>query len=347
MTCSCKVCNFDLIPVRLKENTLNLKKIVMKKTFLFCFVFLILSNDAYSQNLNDRLQKVGEEYATMYLQPLVDALGTNLNSNYFYSAKIPFDPKLPVDANFGIRLRFMNTFLGSSDESFDLSYSEVGVVNGQQVVGTYTVTNAPTILGEEQAPVARFTYQGVAYPENDVELIAGVIKTSVVPFVLPEITFGTVYGTDAALFFLPSISVSDFGSFSSFGFSLRYNLSRYFENSPVDVALMGGYQNMSVTETDNNNLWSSNNFFVNTQVSKTFSMFTAYSALQYENFSADISYNYIRDGNTHPVAISLEGDNNFRAIIGGTVRAGFFAFNLDANIGKRFAVSSGLNFILR
>lgn len=321
----------------------------MRKIITMLFVLFIFAGITNAQTLEENLQKVGPKYAALYLQPLVDGLGTNINSNYFYSANVPFDKKMPMGFNVGIRLRFMNTFMSSDDQKFNYSYADSFAVSpGVYTKGTYKVQDAPTVIGEDKEAIAKFYDQnGVYVPGQDLTLIGGVLKTTSVPFFLPEITFGTLYGTDASISFLPSVKVGDVGSISFFGFTIRHNISHYFPKSPVDIAIQGGYQGMKFTEPDNNDLWKSGNFFINGQVSKTINFFTGYGALQYENFGADVSYNYVSSSGTKtPVKVSLDGNNNFRLILGGTVRAGFFAFNLDANIGKRFAISSGINFII-
>lgn len=321
----------------------------MRKIITLFFIFLMSASISLAQDgLEDKLQKVGPNYAKLYLQPMVDALGTNMNSNYFYSANVPFDKKIPMGLNLGFRLRFMGTFMSSDDQKFNYSYADSILVSGSYMKGTYKVQDAPTVIGEDKEPVGKFYDQnGVYVPGQDITLIAGAVKTTTVPFFLPEITFGSLYGTDGSISFLPSVKVGDVGSLSFFGFTIRHNVSHYFPKSPVEVAIQGGYQGMKFTEPDNNDLWKSGNFFINGQVSKTISFFTGYGALQYENFSTDVSYNYVSStGTKTPVKVSLDGNNNFRLILGGTVRTGFFAFNLDANIGKRFAISSGINFII-
>ncbi len=318
----------------------------MKKLLLY-FLFLLAASNLHSQSLEENLQQVGPLYGQRYLQPLANAMGLDVNSNLFYNAYVPFDSKKPAQFNIGIRLRLMNTFLSSEDQVFNYSYQDTGLVNGLPVTGTYTVVNAPTVIGETEPPTAKFTYNGTYYPENDIQLIGGIVQTKNVPMFIPEIAFGTVYATDASIILLPTISVEDFGSFRMFGFTLRHNLSHYVKNSPVEYALQGGYQRMSLTESDNNDLWKSNSYFINGQLSKTFAkIFTAYAALQYENFEADVSYNYIDNGDKIPISFKLYGDTKFRGVIGGTVRTGFFAFNLDANIGAKFALSCAFNFII-
>lgn len=321
----------------------------MKKLLLlFSVVFVsLVSAGLQAQSLEERLQKVGPNYGKLYVQPLADGMGMDVNSNLFYTAYVPFNSKKPAQFTCGIRLRFMNTFLSSEDQKFNYSYNDTGEVNGLPVLGTYSVINAPTIIGNETPSVAKFTYNGTYYPQNDIELIGGIVTTKSIPMFIPEINFGTVYGTDASIILLPTINIHDLGAFRMFGFTIRHNLSHYVKNSPVDYSILGGYQRMSLTETDDNDLWKSNSYFFNGQISKTFAgFFTAYAALQYEHFEADVSYEYVSDSTEYPVTFTVEGDTKFRGVIGGTLRSGFFAFNLDANIGAKFALSCGFNFII-
>ncbi|MFA7361664.1 MAG: DUF6588 family protein [Candidatus Kapaibacterium sp.] len=320
----------------------------MRKFITLLFVLFISAGIANAQGLEEKLQKVGPDYAKLYMQPLVDALGTNMNSNYFYDAYVPFDKKVPIGFNVGIRFRFMNTFMSSDDQKFNFSYADSIAVGGGYAKGTYRAQDAPTAIGDKTEAIGKFYDQNGNYvPGQDITLIGGAFKTTSVPFFIPEITFGTLYGTDGSISFLPKIKISDVGSLSYFGFTLRHNISHYFPKSPVDIAVQGGYQGLSFTEPDNNDLWKSGNFFINGQVSKTYKILTGYAALQYENFKADFSYNYLHSNGTKtPVKVTVDGNNNFRFVIGGTVKVGFFAFNLDANIGKRFAISSGINFII-
>ncbi|MCX6161431.1 MAG: hypothetical protein NTV87_08880 [Ignavibacteriae bacterium] len=321
----------------------------MKKLlFLSIFVFS-LTGVVLSQSIGENLQKVGAVYSAMYLQSFADALGTNLNSNYFYSAYVPFDKKKPITPHVGFRIRMMGTFLSDADQKFNYSYRDYGNTGGGLVMGTYRVVNAPTVLGDKTPAVAKFyDDNGNYYPVNDYTLIGGVINTKTVPFAMPEITFGSLYGTDASFIILPPVNISNnVGKFSIYGFTIRHNLSHYLKKSPVDFAVQGGYQKMYLTESNNNDLWKSTNFFVNGQVSKTYKFVTGYAALQYETYTADI--NYIQTGLTtapKTIAFSLTGNNRFRGVIGAAVRAGFFVFNLDANIGNRFALSAGMNFII-
>ena len=97
-----------------------MKKIITLFTFVLIFAGLANAQD----DLGAKLEKVGPNYAKLYLQPLADAIGTNLNSNYFYTAYVPFDKKLPMQFNIGVRLRLMNTFMSSDDQKFNYSYAD-------------------------------------------------------------------------------------------------------------------------------------------------------------------------------------------------------------------------------
>ena len=141
----------------------------MKKLSLL-FLFVLISANAFGQTLEENLQQVGPNYGKLYVQPLVDAMGTDVNSNFFYTANVPYDSKKPVQFNLGIRFRAMNTFLTSVDQVFDYTYSDTLIVNGVSYSGAYSVVNAPTVIGNKTEAVAKFTSNGVYYPELDLEL---------------------------------------------------------------------------------------------------------------------------------------------------------------------------------
>ena len=316
---------------------------MIKTLLLFSFLLLVLNN-SYSQNLDVKLSKVGETYAQEYVKPGIDAIGSNINSGYFNTAAVPYNEKIPVSFNFNFSLKFFGSFFPSSSRSFNLTYLDSidagsGVIREVQ----YTVTDAPTVIGSTQEAVATgyFTDDGTAAPSQ--ELIGGVINTSVVPLFFPQFQFGTIYGTDAVIRFLPKINVGDFGSFDFFGFAIRHNLDHYFPKSPFNFAIQAGYQINHIDDNTDFRILDANDFFVNLQASKSFtSLFTLYGGLQFEKYKADIDYTYVQDTDTDiPVSFSQTADDKFRVILGGNLNVGYFNFNLDANISNRITLTFG------
>lgn len=319
-----------------------MKKIVTLLSFLF-----LISGISYSQNLNVKLSSVGEAYAQEYVKPGIDGIGSNINSGFFNTANVPFNKAKPVEFNFNFSLRFFGSFFPSSSRSFNLSYIDSIDFNGTFRPVQYSVTNAPTVIGSTEAAIATgyFTDNGDIAPPQ--ELIGGVVNTSVLPLFFPQFQFGTIYGTDAVIRFLPKINVGEYGSFSFFGFAIRHNLDHYFKNSPLNFAIQAGYQINSIDDDTDFRILKGTDYFVNLQASKDItSVLTVYGGLQLEKYEGDISYVYVQDpndpSNDISVAFNQTADDKFRVILGGNINFGYFNFNLDANISNRFTLTSGL-----
>lgn len=326
----------------------------MRITFTVLAVIFLISCTAYPQDddLGGKLNKIVSLYAVEYLRPFNDAIGTNLNSGFYHTAKIPFSKKKPASINLYIGIKFFGTFFSDDDKKFNLSYSDnVKVLNqfGQQVIvpATYTVTNAPTIFGEKEAPkaIGYYDFGNGPVAVDTVTLVGGVINTNVFPFLIPQIGIGTVYGTDAVIRFIPRFKIPDFGSFGYFGIAIRHNVSRYFKKKlPVSLAVQVGYQGFSLKDTKDKEIISSSGIIANAEVSRTFSVITFYGGFQYETFSTDVNYTYknVSTGEEYPQNVTLKSTANIRGTLGFTLSLGVFKFNADASFGKYMIVSSGL-----
>ena len=331
---------------KLKQN-LEGKKMFKLTITSIVILLLIFSNSFAQENLENKLERVGKVYAQKYIEPLNNALGANFNTGFFNNAYVPFDKEKPADFNISFSLKFFGSFLSEKDRAFDLTYSDsVEVYPGHFELATYTVTNAPTVLGSTSNPIATGTYDstGVTLEAPTQELIGGILNTGIVPFAVPQLDIGTIYGTDAAIRFYPQISVADFGSFGLIGFAVRHNISHYIENMPFDIALQFAYQYFNIKDNKDANILSSNSIMTNLQLSKQlYSFLNIYGGIQYERFSSDVEYTYTSEtGTKHHYAFNQIGDNKFRGILGFNMQFGVFNFNTDINIGNRFVLSSGM-----
>jgi len=314
---------------------------MIKKSF-FIFLFVLSVKNLYPQGIESNLSKVGELYAEQYVKPGIDGIGANLNSGFFNTASVPYNKLQPVSFNFNFSLRLFGSFFSESERSFNLTYQDSVEQNGIYRPVTYTVTNAPTIIGNTNDAVAYGYFDDTGEPADPQELIGGLVNTSVVPLFFPQFQIGSIYGTDAVIRFLPKVDISDIGSISFFGFAIRHNLDHYFPESPFNFAVQAGYQTNEVQDVTSTSVFSGNDFFINLQASKSFTpVFTLYGGLQLEKFSGDINYTYIQDGTSVPVSFTQTADNKFRVILGANLTFGVFNFNLDGNISNRFSLSSG------
>ena len=90
-------------------------------------------------------------------------------------------------------------------------------------------------------------------------------------------------------------------------------------------------------------------YAVNAHASKKFGLFTLYGGLQYEASTFDLEYEFTNPSNLPNVSagkikVSIDGDNNFRGTIGGSVKLAVIVLNLDYSLGAQSVFSGGLTF---
>jgi len=330
-----------------------MKQIFYKLFFSVLLLFLFIFTNSYSQSnsndddLDSKLGKVVNSYANAYLTPFNEALGMNLNTGFFHNAGFPLDKKKPFGLHLFVGLKMMGAFVPESERTFSLTYNEtIKAFNGQDVVATYHVKDAPTVLGSKDKPTAKGTYvlNGTTYDAPDKELING-INLSIVPFAMPHFEVGTLYGTDIAFRFMPSIKLGDFGSIAYYGVAVRHNFTSYIKKLPLDLGLQIGLQNLWIKNKSDEKLINVKSFLINVEAAKMVSVFRFFAGIQYENFGTDISYNYTNDDcKKVPVNLTVDGATKIRGILGAGVELGGFRFQLEANYGKYFILSSGIGF---
>ena len=246
----------------------------MTKFFSLLFVlFLLISAPLAAQDFSETLSEVGEAYARAYVDPLAESLGADMNSGLFHTASTG---KKILGVNVYIGFKASATFLNASQKSFDLTYSGTVPIEVElagdlitlDVPATFTVTDAPTIFGEEEEAMASVsvnhdtTFQsiGLTLPISidstlsPQQMIGGLLPTNVAPFLVPQVGIGTVMGTDIMVRFLPQITVPDYGSVEILGFGIRHNINQYVPLLPIDLAIQAVWQRVGVDDELDNQL---------------------------------------------------------------------------------------------
>jgi hypothetical protein len=316
-------------------------------------------------DLEETLSQVGSEYARLYLEPLSNGLGANMNTGWFHSARVGSGRKVGLSVYFGFAA--FGTLVSSADQRFDLSYSgRVSVpveIGSEQLTislpADFTVVQAPTVLGEDAAPTASatvrvdttFEYLGVEIPVSfdstfTIETVGGLAKIPIVPSAVPQIAIGGILGTEVIFRYFPSIAIPEFGDVKLAGVGVRHSLSRYFPKSPVDVAVLLSWQHLAVDGTNDIRLLELRTFAANVHVSARLGLLTVYGALQNER--SDIDVEYLFEGNAiesdiepFPIAFRVRGSNTVRAVAGLSLRAGPIRVSTDIGLGKVTVVSMG------
>ncbi|MCD6023147.1 MAG: hypothetical protein K0Q91_63 [Fibrobacteria bacterium] len=220
------------------------------------------------------------------------------------------------------------TVLGSNRDTVRIYFSERKIfVPGFDTVtvkdDTLTVRGASGLLGNLPGLIGRL---------------------QAVPLFIPQLTLGTVMGTNVTLRWLPETqTLEELGTVKLFGIGVQHNPAVWFEQTlPIDFGF--GFFNQKLEVGD---LMVAKSWAVALNVSRTFGErfvgVTPYGGVQYENTQIDFTYTY-RDMNaqSHPVKFSLEGENKVRGTVGVNVRVLAINLNLDVAVSKYPTGSFGM-----
>ena len=246
----------------------------------------------------------------------------------------------------------MGALTSGSKTAFRLSGEDIPTDDGTLTI-TYPDEDLPTVFGEETSPgQAIISDNDPLTPDETVDLPPGLLNTSIAPLAVPQIGAGTVLGTDAQVRFLPETSISDYGSVSLFGLSVRHSLSQYIPLSPVNLAVQGTWQSLSLSGSDDSinsgEIVDASGWALNAQVSKSVPVapITFYGGLQYEQFGVDVGYTFQTSAGTSTVSFEQDASNNVRALAGVSVTLAVIQLNVDYALASNNTVSAGVGITL-
>lgn len=309
------------------------------------------------QSFEETIQNLSEDAARGYAGPVVDGFGANLNTGWFNRApaatvaglnlKIGIVAMGALIADEDLSFETQGSFRFAADEARDLAASGIDNWNSlppsvqddiiQEIIRQdFGVTIAgPTIFGSESENVRVITGEEVITSNGQsytidgqtIELdgVTGLLEDpSLFPTAAPQITVGTVYGTNLSVRFIPSVKIDDeIGELSYFGWALRHNINTWFKTPlPVDVTVGLMRQSLSIGDIFEA---SGTGFGVN--VSKEFGFavgnIAPFAGFMLESSEMDFSYTYelAAAGNGTPAVTSdinftIEGANSSRFTIG-------------------------------
>ncbi len=271
------------------------------------------ANGRSESSLEKTLKLYSKEDVKGYIQPIADLFGANMQAGWFHSAAIP-----TTGLNFTVAIVGMGAVVGDDQKSYSANspfggtYETATVFGGQG--GTATGPNG-------------FQYQGSS----------GVINASLFPLASPQVRIGSIYGTEVALRWLPTVKAGDLGDVSFFGIGVRHSVSQYLMEFPVDIAAGFAYSKFSVGD-----LLDFKGLSIGAQASKKFVLLTLYSGLAWEKTTLNLAYK-TTSGNT-PVDVDLDGANKFRFTVGAGLDLFILTLFADANFGSVTNYSGGVAF---
>lgn len=227
----------------------------------------------------------------------------------------------------------------------------VGITGGT-IVGSKTDT-IKIIFPQQDvdfgSPIGTRTVPGSAVAIPDV---AGLLENvSVIPLAAPQLSIGTIAGTQLTFRYLPSVQInSDLGKFSYFGFGIQHNPGLWLANPlPVDVAVSFFTQTLKA-----GTIFTTTATAFGVNVSKRFGPgalnITPYAGFMLE--SSKMTFDYTAQitnstGTTNlPIHLELEGANKSRLTLGLSIKLLFLNINADYNLAKNNSATAGLMFII-
>lgn len=291
------------------------------KIFLLFFLTVSLfssigSPKATAQEIQDLFERYGADEAGGYSQPLADALGANLNSGWFRTAAIhknKFQLYLGLIVQSATIPEKQRTFTTSTPEHFSPS----------------TTVEAPTIFG----PVEGVRVQGA---NGTAYTFPGGANMKMMPFAVPQISVGGIFGTELLVRFVAADLSDDVGDLKIFGWGIRHSLSQYCKDMPVDIAAGYFYNRFSLGD-----LSDSRATLINLLASYRMGILEIYGGPGYETSSLDLSYER-SGGEKEEVDIALDGENTIRFTIGVTFNLGALKMNFDYNLARQSVASAGI-----
>lgn len=228
---------------------------------------------------------------------MTDALGADLNAGLFRTAEVDGEGIFPV-IDIYVGVAGMGAFTSGSSDSVAPQGETITTDDGRTLNITYGPNQVPTVFGDENSPGDATITDRATGATEDADLPPGLLDTPIAPLAVPQVGTGTVLGTDAQLRFLPETDISDYGSVSMFGLAVRHSLSQYIPLSPINLAVQGTWQSLSVSGSDNSlnpgEIVDASGWALNAQISKSVPVapITFYGGLQFEQFETDVDYRF-------------------------------------------------------
>ena len=287
----------------------------LRRISLFSLTFFFSFSIATSQDIEELVSKYTENNGKGYMQPLADAFGATFNTGLFHSARMK---KLGFQAYLGVVAS--TAFISDKRTTFDATT--------QGFTDPEITAEAPTVFG----PTESVNVNG---PGGTVYVFPAGMNVKMIPFAIPQLSIGSVYGTDLTFRFITFNLGEDFGDLNVFGWGVRHSISQYLKELPVDIAL--GVYNQSFKVGD---IVSANAWLVSAQASKRVMLFTFYGGLGYENTKLDLEYT--NEEEDVDIAFNLTGKNSIRLTAGVTFNFGPAKLNIDYNLASQSVLSVGL-----
>ncbi len=356
---------------------------------LYCVQTTAYAQTAQNGNsFEGSMGSLAMDAAKNYVNPIVSGFGSDLNGGWFHRA--PSATMFGFDLEFGavgMATFFkdeVKTFDSNVDFKFDntqattlanmADYTSVpvafrpqakqAVINGIAGVTFNVDMSGPTIAGSKTDTVkVKFASRTISTAYGSVNVPQYVFPTGVtgimgdvkfVPLGAPQLTIGTVLGSQFTFRYLPSVNNSDFGKVTYFGWGIQHNPGIWFggvDALPFDISASFFTQKLkigNIVET------KATAFGVNAskRLGWGFLNLTPYAGFMLESSTMTFAYTLTSPGPggvgtiQTPVNFDLQSANKSRLVLGLSFKLLIVNVNADYNFGKYNSATAGVMIII-
>ena len=348
----------------------------MKKSILFCFLFLAI-NSTKSQDIGNILL-AGEDASLLaenYLNPAITGLMSGMNSGWYSSAKT--HKKLGFDITIGMSAS-LPPYKGQMFEFVSSQYNYLSVSDGDSELPTILSENESVTIFDVSIPTLSgdFKVGSFSMPGG----VANDLAINAVPTTFVQFALGLPFKTEVNLRYVPNVNYDSKVKGSSMGIGIQHDLTQYFGllgKLPFSIAVMGAYSKANIEYAINNSNLSSgisvtnglasfklDTWTVQALGSLDLKILTFYAGLGYNsgtsNFDVDGDYTLsydVQDSNQNVVGTLTENisdpinlvfsSTGTRATIGARLNLLFFKIFADYTIQEYNTASAGIAFSFR
>ena len=320
----------------------------MKRAFIIFFVILLTVVSGFSQ-VSEDIEQFEEENGKNYIKPLAYAVGANLNSGLFQTAKVlkPF--------GFGVVLNSMLAFVPEKDKTFMAIRPDLkDPMSGTPLYSPDEIESA-TIFGNEGG---QFNFSGDPLQftnEEDIQLPNG-LNMSVAPILVPQFNLGVPFGNEIMIRYFPNLELSpEIGALSFYGFAFKHSLNKsLLKLLPLNLAVQTAFHSLSIGD-----VLEIKTFSVNGEISKNVFNWTFFGGVGWE--TTNLHAHYVSDahleiGGQYPyysvnpvptdIEFDIKGINGLRMSFGIGYHISVVDVNLSSSLGNYPTVNLGIGFSL-
>ena len=343
---------------------LSPRRLLRMAACLVLGIALATSRPADAQKLPEIIEEVGADYAALYLQPLVNAFGADINSGLIHTAKVG-GGTLPVDLFLGVKIT--SAFVPDIDRTLNITYETsypFPAPDGKEYTlpVIFEINDGPTVFGEASpgevtGRVRHTVHPGLDGMENTPDdividstiafkVLPGLYDGPLAPVAIPHLSLGSVAGTEGVLRYFPRVRHANYGYLEFVGVGLRHSVDQYIPALPFRISGHFMMQRLLISNTNKDEILKASSVVAGGAISKTFVFLTLYGGMQAEETLVEVNYTFgdelsIAEGQN--ISFELAADTTIRGLLGVSLKLGPILLNVEGSRGNnRTVITAGV-----